>query len=106
MHSWFTQKLNEMTALAHYCHFSILEAHFILAQNAVDEMHGKAKAEENCLQQLLPIMISQAEVSGHTKAAEHLQKALDALGPREAASDNVIPVDFQPAQELRNGFGA
>jgi|GEM_PF-6065669 len=94
MHKWFTQKLNEMIGLAHYCQFPILKAHFILTQKAVDEMYGKQEPGENCLHDILPLMISQAEINGEFEAAKHLKAAYEAIEVPEKEIDNIVEIDF------------
>ena len=79
MHSWFTQKLNEMIGLAHYCQYPVLKAHFILAQKAVDEIYDKPTKGGVGLAQLLPLLASEAENDGHSAVAGHLRDAMDAL---------------------------
>lgn len=105
MHKWFTQKLNEMIGLAHYCQFPILKAHFILTQKAVDEMYGKHEPGENCLQDILPLMISQAEVSGEYEAAKHLKAALNAIEVPKQGRDNVVALDFKAPVSARSQSG-
>ncbi len=106
MHSWFTQKLNEMTALAHYCQFPILKAHFILTQKAVDDMYGKHQPSENDLQRILPLLLMQAESSNAFEVAKHLRRAIDSLEPSRMNNDKIVPVDFQLPLTERKQSGA
>lgn len=100
MHSWFTQKLNEMIGLAHYCQYPILKAHLILTQKTVDEIYGSRKSEDDTLVQVLPLMISQAEIEGKAEAAHHMRQALHALDRKPILADNVVEVDFN-AQDIQ-----
>ncbi|CUI65374.1 hypothetical protein [Cognatishimia activa] len=97
MHSWFTQKLNEMTGLAHYCQYPVLKAHFILAQKAVDEIYDKPAHNGVGLAQLLPLLASEAENDGHFEVAGHLRNAMNALN---ADQEKVLAVDFRTPRNL------
>ena len=101
MHKWFTQKLNEMIGLAHYCQFPILKAHFILTQRAVDEMYGKSNSENDCLKQILPLLISHSESRGDHDVRAHLEEALAAV---EQKSGNVVSVNFNPSALPKTKF--
>lgn len=102
MYSWFTQKLNEMAGLAHYCDYPVLEAHFVLTQRAVNEVYGEQDAEDTSLKDLLPLMISQAESDGEYEAAHHMRQALQALGQQTTDAENVVAVDFAAPKAKRS----
>ncbi|SHG56006.1 hypothetical protein [Cognatishimia maritima] len=102
MHKWFTQKLNEMIGLAHYCQFPILKAHFILTQKAVDEMYGKSNPEDDCLKQILPLLISHSESRGDDDVRAHLEEALAAA---EQKSGNVVSINFSASALPQTQFG-
>lgn len=102
MHSWFTQKLNEMIGLAHYCQYPILKAHFVLTQKAVDEIYGEHReTDETSLSRILPLMISQAEADKEVEAAHHLRQAMQALGKKNLQAENVIELSFAEPSERR-----
>lgn len=109
MHSWFTEKLNELTAVAHYCQFPIAEAHFILSQTAVNDIYDKNEQSEVAFERLLSLMVMHAESTGKPEVAAHLQNALDALTDQTGdhhVAENVISVDFQRPSDISNRFGA
>jgi len=106
MHAWFTKKLTEMTALAHYCQFQILEAHLILAQTAVNNIYDQPDDSDTDLKRMLSLLALQAESADQPEAAEHLRNALLALQDDAEDGANVISVDFQPSQSFPNRFGA
>lgn len=105
MHSWFTQKLNEMIGLAHYCEYPILKAHIALTQQAVDDIYSQHKSDGSTLNKMLPLMISQAELDGEHEAAHHMRRALHALAPNKVEAENVVAVDFTAPAPQRSRSG-
>lgn len=105
MHSWFTQKLNEMIGLAHYCEYPILKAHIALTQQAVDDIYSQHKPDGSTLTKILPLMISQAEIDGEHETAHHMRRALHALGSDKVEAENVVEVDFNASAPQRSRSG-
>ena len=105
MHSWFTQKLNEMIGLAHYCQYPILKAHFVLTQKAVDEIYGEQKSDQTATARVLPLLISQAQTDGNHEAAHHLRQALQALEKPPIDAENIVTLDFVRPKRRRGQSG-
>ncbi|UZD89873.1 hypothetical protein [Cognatishimia activa] len=102
MHKWFTQKINEMIGLAHYCQYPILKAHLILTQQAIDETYGQSSSDSSSLKRILPLLIKQAELDGNPESARHMRRALEAMESDSILAENVVQVSFVGEEEKRS----
>lgn len=105
MHSWFSKKIGEMTDVARYCHFPILQAHFVLTQKAVDELYGKTSDQSGSLETILPMLISDAKVSGQAEVLKHLERAAAVLSDKQATTENVVQLDFSNREQRTSQGG-
>lgn len=106
MHSWFTQKLNEMIGLAHYCGYPILKAHFVLTQQAVDEIYNQKSSNDTSMGNILGLLLKQAENDGDDEVSRHLRNAVYALKKREADTSNVVELSFDTLKTAKSQSGA
>ena len=94
MHKWFSHRLTELINLAQYCQLPMLTAHLILTRNAADHIFDETKEPISALEQILPLMLSQAEKDGQNEVEAHLQSALKALHASTETASNIVTVDF------------
>ncbi|MDO6726009.1 MAG: hypothetical protein ACRBBO_07065 [Cognatishimia sp.] len=105
MHSWFSKKIGEMTELAQYCHFPVLQAHFVLTQKAVDELYGKTTEQTDSLETILPMLISDAKDKGQLEVLKHLERAAIAIAETPNSSENIVRLDFSDAERRTSQSG-